>query len=51
LRNYEEKYRGREGKAIDDWGMRKRDKDKYENDPDVKHIRIDFKSKHWFFRQ
>jgi len=48
LKNYEEKYRGREGKAIDDWGMRKKDKEKYEKDPDVKHIRIDFKSKHWF---
>jgi Holliday junction resolvase-like predicted endonuclease len=48
LKNYDEKYRGREGKAIDGWKMRKKDKERYEKDPDVKHIRIDFHATDWW---
>jgi len=47
LKNYDEKYRGREGKAIDDWKMRKKDKEKYEKDYNVKHIRIEFHTTNW----
>lgn len=47
LKNYDEKYRGREGKAIDDWKMRKKEKEQYEKDPDVKHIRIEFYTSNW----
>jgi len=47
LKNYDEKYRGREGKAIDVWGMRKKDKEEYEKDPNVKHIRIEFHATNW----
>jgi hypothetical protein len=42
LKNYDEKYRVREGKAIDDWGMRKKDKEEYEKDHNIRHIRIEF---------
>ena len=47
LENYDEKYRGRKGKAIDDWKMRKKAKELYEKDPDVKHIRIEFHPTNW----
>ena len=40
LKNYDEKYRGKEGKAIDNWKMRKKYKEQYDKDRDVKHIRI-----------
>lgn len=48
LHNYDSKYRGKEGKAIDDWKMRKEYRDRYEKDPDVKHIRIDFQVGNWW---
>jgi Holliday junction resolvase-like predicted endonuclease len=51
LKNYDEKYRGREGKAIEGWKMWKRDKARYEEDPDVKHIRIEFHAKNWDWYQ
>ena len=47
LKNYDEKYRGRKGKAIDDWKMRKKDKKLYEKDPNVKHVRIEFHVTNW----
>jgi len=47
LENYDKKYRGREGKAIDVWKMRKKDKEEYEKDPNVRHIRIKFDYKNW----
>ena len=47
LKNYDEKYRGREGKAIDDWGLRKKDKEEYEKDHNVRHIRIEFHAINW----
>jgi len=51
LKNYDEKYRGREGKAIDGWKMRKKDKARYEKDPDIKHIRIEFYARNWDWYQ
>jgi hypothetical protein len=47
LKNYDDKYRGREGKAIDDWGMGKKNKEEYETDHNVKHIRIEFHATTW----
>lgn len=47
LKNYDEKYRGRGGKAIDDWKMRKKHKERYKKDPNVKHIRIEFRATNW----
>lgn len=48
LENYDAKYRGREGKAIDVWKMRKEYKERYKKDPDVKHIRIEFHTTNWW---
>jgi hypothetical protein len=47
LKNYDEKYRGKEGKAVDSWRMTKKDKEEYEKDHNVKHIRIEFHSINW----
>jgi len=47
LKNYDEKYRGKEGKAIDDWKMRKKNRVEYEKDPNVKLVQIRFHSTHW----
>jgi len=47
LKNYDEKYRGKEGKAIDKWKMRRKDKVQYEKDTNVKHIQIHFQAKNW----
>jgi hypothetical protein len=47
LENYDHKYRGREGRAIDDWKMKADYRKKYETDILVKHIRIDFHSTNW----
>lgn len=47
VENYDEKYRGKEGRAIDDWKMRKKDKERYNKDHDVKHIRIEFHTTNW----
>lgn len=47
LKNCDEKYRGREGKAVYDWKMRKRNREQYERDPDAKHIEIQFQARHW----
>lgn len=47
LKNYDEKYRGRAGKAIDDWKMRDKDKEQYKKDLGIKHIRIEFNISKW----
>jgi len=47
LKNYDEKYRGKKGKAIDKWKMRKKDKAQYEKDANVKHIQMHFQAKNW----
>jgi len=47
LKNYDEKYHNRKGRAIDNWKMRKRNKERYERDPGVKHIRIEFHTTNW----
>lgn len=47
LKNYDEKYRGSAGKAIDDWKMRDKDKEQYKKDLGIKHIRIEFNISKW----
>lgn len=51
LKNYDEKYRGREGKAVDGWKMRKKHREQYEKDFDVKNIRIEFRAINWDWYQ
>jgi len=48
LDNYDDHYRGREGKAIEDWKMAKKYRDQYADDPYVKHIRIQFQAGNWW---
>ncbi len=47
LENYE-KYRNTKKTVTDNWGMGAKNKQIYDSDKDVKHIRIDFKSQNWF---
>ena len=47
LENYDEKYGGKRDRSIDDWKMRDTARQQYENDPDVKHIRIEFHDTNW----
>lgn len=47
LAQYDEKYRGRNGRAIDDWKMTKNLREQYA-DAGVKHIRIHFEFTHWW---
>ncbi len=48
LNNYDERYRSKADKKIDDWKMKERYKEMYRNDPEVKHIRIEFQKITWF---
>ncbi|MBM4294593.1 MAG: hypothetical protein FJ126_06760 [Deltaproteobacteria bacterium] len=48
LNNYDKKYRNKIGKALDDWKMKERHKEIYRDDPEVKHIRIEFQEVSWF---
>jgi len=48
LENYDHRYRGKEGKAIDDWKMTKRDRERYGKDPNVMHIEIKFSPTNWW---
>lgn len=47
LENYEQDYRGKPGKVVDDWKMSAKSRQKYESDSSVKHIRIDFCPTNW----
>ncbi len=47
LENYDKKYLGKRDRAIDTWKMREEDKQRYDEDPDVKHIRIKFYATNW----
>ncbi len=46
LENYERKYRV--GKAVQSWRMNTSQIHKYTQDPEIKHIRIEFKSDKWW---
>lgn len=47
LENYDNKYRGKAGRAIDTWGMSSKHRVLYEVDKEVKHIRADFNQSDW----
>ena len=47
LNNYDEKYLGRAEKAVDVWKMGSKDRERYEMDSHVKHIRIEFHDTNW----
>jgi len=47
LDNYDSKYRGQEGRAIDSWKMSEKDKQRYIEDAEVKHVRIKFLAESW----
>ena len=51
LENYDNKYCGQEGRAIDSWKMREKAKQRYAEDPSVKHIRIKFYATNWSWQQ
>jgi len=45
--HYDEKYRYREGRKMDDWKMGPKYTEMYDNYPDVKHIRMTFSTTNW----
>jgi hypothetical protein len=47
LAHYDEKYRAKEGRAIDKWKMGKKCTDEYDSDPAVKHVKITFDTTRW----
>ena len=47
LTNYDEKYRGEKGRVIEDWKMSNKTRESYERDPNIKHIRINFRAINW----
>lgn len=50
LENYDLKYR-REGTTTEQWKMRKKDKETYEKDPYINHIRVEFKETNWEWKK
>jgi hypothetical protein len=51
LKNYDEKYLVRVGKVHDDWKMGEMYRKRYLNDPNVKHIRMEFQDNNWDWRE
>jgi hypothetical protein len=51
LDNYDKNYRGKKAKAIDDWKMNEKARTQYENDPNVKHVRMIFDTKGWNWQE
>jgi len=47
LKNFDREYRSEKAKAIDTWKMTKKYKERYEQDPNVKHIRMEFHATNW----
>ena len=47
LKRYDEEYRSSKAKAIETWKMSTRYRKRYEQDPFVKHIRIEFDAQNW----
>jgi len=47
LDNYDKKYRGESDRVVDTWKMKDKDKLQYDNDPEVKHVRIHFYLANW----
>ena len=47
LKHYDQKYQGKKKRAIDDWKMGKQYRERYQADPNVRHIRMDFSGSSW----
>ena len=47
LIHYDERYRGKEGRAMDYWKMGKKSLEEYEKDQEVRHIHMSFSSSSW----
>ena len=47
LKQYDQCYRGRDDRKIDDWKMGNQYMKKYDKDPEVHHVHIDFKETNW----
>lgn len=47
LDNYDKKYRGKAGRAMDTWGMTSKHRASYEKDKEIKHVRADFFGDGW----
>jgi hypothetical protein len=47
LAHYDERYRFKKGRAIDNWKMGKKYAEQYDKDPQVKHVRMAFHTTHW----
>jgi len=47
LKNYDKKYRGNRHKAIDDWKMTQKNREKYIKDKNIKHISIEYTINNW----
>ena len=47
LEHFDRKYRRKAARTVDAWMMGPRDREAYAEDPDVKHIRIDFRATNW----
>jgi len=46
LDHFDRKYR-KPNRVNDTWDMKKKDRERYENDPKVKHIHMDFSESSW----
>jgi hypothetical protein len=47
LEHYDHKYRAKQKRAIDGWKMGQKYRERYEADPQVRHIRMDFSGSLW----
>jgi hypothetical protein len=47
LAHYDGKYRSREGRALDDWKMGTKYTEQYDKDPEVKHVRMTYRTTNW----
>lgn len=47
LKHYDRKYCPKQKRAIDDWKMGQKYRERYEADPQVRHIRMDFSGSSW----
>jgi hypothetical protein len=47
LANYDKRYKVR-GKAVDGWAMTGKHTTEYAADPEIKHIRVEFRAENWW---
>jgi len=47
LEHYDKKYRGRAGKALNDWKMTPKHRKLYDHDPKVHHLHLEVEPHHW----